>query len=275
MSCEQEETVDACADTIVLNEPLCQTFINVTPPCIIQEVLETTNGNQLGKYAYFHDGSNYNMIEFYYRSQQQDDYPILPEETVTMIYEEDRIKQVVIQPSARTGIQRKYSFDYKELEVTILFELIEDGETTFSNSHDQLFVTNPKDSTYLSEGFFDIMREYKNGNNTRFAIESEDGMCIINNQRWKFTHKMSHDLNPNVFKDYAVRFPLGGGDGYTTQFWFGNNRNNMVGVLDLMNGNKRELYCYTFLRNGEHVWIKKYEYTGAYNYEYSYKYSCE
>jgi hypothetical protein len=275
MSCEQEETVDACADTTVLNELPCQAFINVTPPCIIQEVLTTINGNQLGKSVYHHDGSHYNKIESYNRSKQADEYPVIPDETVTLIYEDDRIKEVVIQPSARSGTQRKYFFDYKEFAVTISFELIEDGETTFSNSYDQLFVINPKDSIYLSEGFFDILREYKNGNNTRFAMEEKDGMCVINNQRWLFTSKMSHDSNPNVFKDYAVRFPLGGSEGWAVQFWFGNNRNNMIASMDLINGNDKNLYCYTFLRSGDEVWIKKYEYAGAYDYEYSYKYSCE
>jgi len=275
LSCEQEEIVDTCADTSVLNEPPCETFINVTPPCIIQEVLTTINGNQLGKYVYQHDGSNYNKIEVYNRSKQTDDYPVMPDETVTMIYEADKIKEVVIQPSARPGTKRNYYFDYNEFAVTISFELIEDGEITFSNSYDQLFVTNPKDSIYMSEGYFDILREYKNGNNTRFAMEAEDGMCVINNQRWQFTSKMSHDSNPNVFKDYAVRFPLGGGEGYATQFWFGNNRNNMVAAMDLINGNDKNLYCYTFLRNGDQVWIKKYDYASAYDFEYSYKYSCE
>ncbi len=274
-SCEQEEIVDACADTAILNESPCQTFINVTPPCIIQEVLTTINGNQVGKCVYYHDGSNYNKIEVYNRSKQTDDYPVVPDETVTMIYEADKIKEVVIQPSARPGTQRNYYFDYNKFAVTISFELIEDGEITFSNIYDQLFVTNPRDSIYLSEGFFDILREYKSGNNTRFAMEEKDGMCVINNQRWQFTSKMSHDSNPNVFKDYAVRFPLGGGEGYATQFWFGNNRNNMVAAMDLINGNDKNLYCYTFLRNGDQVWIKKYDYASAYDYEYSYKYSCE
>lgn len=275
ISCEQEEIVDACADTSVLNEPPCQAFIDVTPPCIIQEVLTTINGNQLGKCVYYFDGSHYSKIEVYNRSKQTDDYPVMPDETVTMIYEEDNIKEVVILPSAKPGTQRKYFFDYKEFAVTISFELIEDGETTFTNSYDQLFVTNPKDSIYLSEGFFDILREYKSGNNTRFAMEAEDGMCIINNQKWQFTHKMSHDSNPNVFKDYAVRFPLGGAEGYATQFWFGNNRNNMVAAIDLPNGIDKDLYCYTFLRNGDQVWIKKYEFATDLSYEYSYKYSCE
>lgn len=275
MSCEQEETVDACADTSVLNEPPCQTFFDVAPPCIIQEVLTTINGNQLEKYIYFHDGLNYSKIEFYYRSKQQDDYPVLPDETVIMIYEVNKIKEVVIQPSASPTTHRKYYFDYKEFEVTILFELIEEGETTFSNSYDQLFVADPKDSIYLNEGFFDILREYKNGNNTRFAIEAEDGRCVINNQRWRFTHKMSHDSNPNVFNDYAVRFPLGRGEGYATQFWFGTNRNNMVAAMNLLNSNDKDLYCYTFLRNGGQVWIKKYEFATDLSYEYSYKYSCE
>ncbi len=200
MSCEQEEAVDACADTVVLNEPPCQTFINVTPPCIIQEVLTTINGNQLGKSVFYFDGSHYNKIESYNRSKQTDDYPVMPDETVTMIYEEDKIKEVLILPSARPGTQRKYYFDYKEFAVTISFKLIEDGETTFSNSYDQLFVTNPKDSIYLSEGYFDILREYKNGNNTRFAMEAEDGMCVINNQKWQFTHKMSHDSKSQCFQ---------------------------------------------------------------------------
>jgi hypothetical protein len=275
LGCEQEKIVDACADTTVLNEPTCQSFINVTPPCIIQEVLETINGNQLGKYVYYHDGSNYTKIEVYNRSKQIDDYPLMPDEAVTMIYEDDKIKEVVILPSASPGIQRKYFFDYKELAVTISFELIEDGETTFSNSYDQLLVANPKDSTYLSEGYFDILREYKNGNNTRFAMEEKDGMCVINNQRWLFTSKMSHDSNPNVFKDYAVRFPLGGGEGWAVQFWFGSNRNNIVAVKDLVNNNDKDLYCYTFLRSGDQVWIKKYEFVTDLTYEYSYKYSCE
>ena len=267
--------MDACEDTTVLNEPTCQSFINVTSPCIIQEVLETINGNQLGKYVYYHDGSNYTKIEVYNRSKQTDDYPLMPDEVVTMIYENDKIKEVVILPSASPGIQKKYFFDYKELAVTISFELIEDGETTFSNSSDQLLVANPKDSTYLSEGYLDILREYKNGNNTRFAMEEKDGMCVINNQRWLFTTKMSHDSNPNVFKDYAVRFPLGGGEGWAIQFWFGSNRNNIVAVKDLVNNNDKDLYCYTFLRSGDQVWIKKYEFVTDLTYEFSYKYSCE
>ena len=275
LGCEQEKIVDACEDTTVLNEPTCQSFINVTSPCIIQEVLETINGNQLGKYVYYHDGSNYTKIEVYNRSKQTDDYPLMPDEVVTMIYENDKIKEVVILPSASPGIQKKYFFDYKELAVTISFELIEDGETTFSNSSDQLLVANPKDSTYLSEGYLDILREYKNGNNTRFAMEEKDGMCVINNQRWLFTTKMSHDSNPNVFKDYAVRFPLGGGEGWAIQFWFGSNRNNIVAVKDLVNNNDKDLYCYTFLRSGDQVWIKKYEFVTDLTYEFSYKYSCE
>lgn len=275
MSCEQEEIMDACSDTAILNEPPCETFINVTPPCIIQEVLATINGNQLEKYVYDHDGSNYSKIEVYYRSKQQDDYPVLPVETVTMIYAEDKIKEVVIQPSDRPGTQRKYYFDYKELAVTILFELIEDGKTTFTNTNDQLYVTNSKDSMYLSEGYIDILREYKNGNNIRFAMEAEDGMCVINNQKWQFASKMSHDSNANVFKDYAVRFPLFGAEGYAIQFWFGNNKNNMVAAMDLINGNDKDLYCYTFLRQGDQVWIKKYEFATDLSYEYSYNYSCE
>jgi len=275
LSCEQEEIVDACADTAVLNEPPCETFINVIPPCIIQEVLTSINGNQVEKYVYQHDGSNYSKIEVYYRSKAQYDYPVLPTETVTMIYSEDKIKEVVIQPSARPGTQRKYYFSYKELALTILFEVIEDGKTTFTNTNDQLYVTNPKDSMYLSEGYFDILLEYKSGNNTRFAVEAEDGMCVINNQKWKFTSKMSHDSNPNVFKDYAVRFPMGGAEGWATQFWFGNNRNNMVAAMDLPDGNDKDLYCYTFLRQGDQVWIKKYEFATDLSFEYSYKYSCE
>ena len=267
--------MDACADTTVLNEPPCQNFIDVNPPCIIQEVLTTINGNQLGKSVYYFDGSHYNKIESYNRSKQQDDYPVLPDETVTMIYVEDKIKEVVIQPSTRPGTQRKYYFDYKEFVVSITFNLIEDGKTTFTNNDDQLFVTNPRDSIYLGEGFIDILREYKNGNNTRSAVEAKDGVCVINNQKWTFTDKTSHDSNPNVFKDYAVRFPLGGAEGYATQFWFGNNRNNAVATMGLVNGNDKNIYCYTFLRNANQVWIKKYEYSGAYDYEYSYKYSCE
>ena len=275
LSCEQEKTMDACADTTVLNEPPCLNFVNVTPPCIIQEVLTTINGNQLEKYIYYFDGFHYNKIESYNRSKPQDDYPVLPDETVTMIYEKDKIKEVVIQPSVSPGIQRKYYFDYKEFVVNISFKLIEDGITTFMNSNDQLFITNPKDSIYLSEGFLDVLREYKNGNNTRFATEAKDGVCVINNQKWTFTSKMSHDSNPNVFKDYAVRFPLGGGEGWAVQFWFGNNRNNIVAAKDLVNSNDKNLYCYTFLRSGEQVWIKKYEFATDITYEYSYKYSCE
>ncbi|MBX2955290.1 MAG: hypothetical protein KF846_03990 [Cyclobacteriaceae bacterium] len=275
LSCEQQEIADACADTTVLNDPVCESFINVTPPCIIQEVLTTINGNQLAKFVYHHDGLNYNKIEVYNRSKQTDDYPVMPDEVVTMIYENNEIKEVIILPLASPGIQRKYFFDYKEFAVTISFELIEDGETTFSNSYDQLFVTNPRDSIYLSEGFFDILREYKNGNNTRFAREDKDGMCVINNQRWLFTHKMSHDSNPNVFKDYAVRFPLGGSEGWAIQFWFGINRNNMVAAKDLLNSNSKELYCYTFLCSGDWIWIKNYEFATDLTYEYLYKYSCE
>lgn len=275
LSCGQEEIVDACADTSVLNDPPCQDFINVTPPCIVQEALTTINGNQLGKCVYYHDGSNYIRIEVYNRSKQTDDYTVVPEETVTMIYEADKIKEVLIQPSARPGTQRKYYFDYKEFAVTISFELIEDGVTTFSNSYDQLFVTNPRDSIYQSAGYFDILREYENGNNTRFAMEAKVGMCIVDNQRWQFTSKMSHDSNPNVFKDYAVRFPMGGSEGWAIQFWFGNNRNNMVAAMDLINGNDKELYCYTFLRNGDQVWIKKYQFATDLTFEYSYTYSCE
>jgi hypothetical protein len=276
LSCEQEKVMDACADPTVLSELPCQTFINVTPPCIIQEVLTTINGNQLGKYVYYFDGSHYNKIESYNRSKPQDNYPVLPDETVTMIYEQDKIKEVIIQPSASPGIQRKYYFDYKGFVVNILFKLIEDGKNTFMNSNDQLFITNPKDSIYLSEGFLDILREYKKGNNTRFATEAKDGACVINNQKWTFTSKMSHDSNPNVFRDYAVRFPLGGGgEGWAIQFWFGNNRNNIVAAKYLVNSNDKNLYCYTFLRSGEQVWIKKYEFATDIKYEYSYKYSCE
>ncbi|MBL7875216.1 MAG: hypothetical protein JNL53_06105 [Cyclobacteriaceae bacterium] len=274
-TCVQEEIVDACADTVILNDPSCQTFIDVTTPCIILEVLTTINGNQIEKYVYFHDGLNYSRIEVYFRSKPQDDYPVLPVETVTMSYEEDKIKEVVIQRSVNLDIQSRYSFDYKELEVTVLFELFEDGEITFTNSNNQLFVTNPKDSVYLSEGYFDILREYRNGNNTRFAVEAVDGMCFINNQRWQFTSKMSHDANPNVFRDYAVRYPLGRGEGYATQFWFGNNRNNMIAAVDISKGNDEDWYCYTFLRNGGQIWIKKYEFATDISYEYSYKYSCE
>lgn len=276
LGCEQEdtETMDLCADTVVLNEPACQTFIDVTSPCIIQEVLTTINGNQLEKHIYHFDGSHYNKIESYYRSKPQDDYPVLASETVTLIYEEDKIKEVVIQPSARPGTQKKYNFDYKGSEVNITFNLIEDGKNTFTNSYNQLFVTNPNDSIYLSEGYVDILREYKNGNNTRFAIEAKDGVCVINNQKWTFTVKMSHDSNPNVFKDYAVRFPLGGGEGYAKQFWFGNNKNNIIANLGLMDRNETYLNCYTFLRNGNQVWIKNFELSDAY-YQYSYKYSCE
>ena len=49
----------------------------------------------------------------------------------------------------------------------------------------------------------------------------------------------------------------------------------MVATVGLTNGNDKYLYCYTFLRNGNQVWIKKYEFATDIKYEYSYKYSCE
>ena len=273
--CNHQDDVNTCVDKILLNEPPCQIFIDVTTPCIIHEVIEKVNGNELNKYVYYHDGLNYDRIDIYGKRAWEDEYPEQPSEIITLNYVNNKITEVTAQPSATPNIYRKTNFEYSDVSVTINFELIEDGVVTFAVSGDQLFLLNPKDSSYISSGFFDILREYKSGNNTRFAVEADTGKCIINDQRWVFTVKTSFDLNPNVFSDYAVRFPLGKETGYAGQFWFGNNRNNIVATVNPYMENIVRVNCYTFLRNGNQIWIKEYEINGAQEYHYSYKYSCE
>ncbi|MCW5909630.1 MAG: hypothetical protein KIT62_01085 [Cyclobacteriaceae bacterium] len=275
LGCDKEEMADACADTVILNEPPCQTFVDVTPPCIIQEVIKRVEGHELTKYVYYHNGLNYDRIDIYDKDVWQDEYPEEPVEIATLIYEGDQIKEVTVQPSATPNFQRKAYYEYSYMSVTTILELVEGGVVTNTTSYDQLFLINPKDSTYLNKGVFDILREYKNGNNTRFAVEADTGRCIINEQRWVFTVKTSFDLNPNVFHDYAVRFPLGKETGYAGQFWFGNNRNNIVATIYSLNNNNKVVNCYTFLRNGGQTWVKEYESTSASQFHYTYKYSCE
>jgi hypothetical protein len=276
LGCGKEEmVVDGCLDTVILNESPCQTFVDVTPPCIIQEVIGTVNGNELTKYVYYHNGLNYYRIDVYEKHGWEAEYPEDPLQIVTMIYEGDQIKEVTIQPTATPAIHRKLYYEYTDLKIASTFELVEDGLVTYTERGDQLFVLNPKDSIYLSEGYIDILREYKDGNNTRSAIEADTGRCIINEQKWVFTVKTSFDLNPNVFRDYAVRFPLGRETGYAAQFWFGNNRNNIVATVTPQNSNDKKVTCYTFLRSGDQIWIKEYEMDGAYQYHYTFKYSCD
>jgi hypothetical protein len=272
IGCNREEEIDTCLDTIVLNEPPCQTFIDVTTPCIIQEVITRVQGHELSKFVYYNNGINYNGIDIYDKSAWEDEFPEEPSEIATFTYEGDLIKEVIV--STPNSLRKTY-YEYSDESVTIIFELIENGVITFTESYDQLFVINPKDSVYLDEGFFDILREYKAGNNVRFAVSADSGRCIINGKRWVFTAKTSFDLNPNVFSDYAVRFPLGKETGFAGQFWFGNNRNNIVATVDLPDGKNKKEYCYKFLRNGTRIWIKEYEFTSANQFHYTYKYSCE
>lgn len=273
--CENDVRVDACADNVILNESPCQSFTHVTPPCIIQEVTESVDGNELRKYVYYHDGLNYSRIDIYQKGVSENEFPEDPFEIVTMTYESDQIKDVTIQPAATPTSHRKLSYEYADMKVAETFELVEGGVVTYTEHHDQLFLVDPKDSIYLSEGDIDILREYKAGNNTRFAFEADSGQCIINKQRWVFTTKAIFDLNQNVFRNYAVRFPLGQETGYAAQFWFGNNRNNIVATVNPHDSKDKSISCYTFLRNGDQVWIKEYEVDGAYLYHYTYKYSCE
>lgn len=275
LSCDQEETIDKCADTSVLNEPACETFIEVTAPCIIEEVEEIINDSQFTKYVYFYDGSNYNKIETYLEDNQTKEYPEVPNEKAAFTYEQGRVKKIQILRSAYPSTLINYSFEYSEATVKSTFELIENGVVTFKSSYDQLNITNPKDSIYISEGFIDILREYKNGNSIRFAVEADSGKCIINGQRWVFGDKISFDSNPNVFKEFIVRYALGGYNGYATQFWFGNNRNNMSAYINSRSNNVAR-YCYKFLRNGSQMWVKELEFPPSdQRYRYVYKYSCE
>ncbi|MCE7863783.1 MAG: hypothetical protein DYG99_09610 [Bacteroidetes bacterium CHB5] len=248
----------------------------MVPPCIIQEVVKKVEGHEVSKYIYYHDGVNYNRIDIYDKAVWDDEYPEEPTEVATLVYDDDRIKEVTVQSTEAPNNSRKAYYEYSNEKVTITFEIIENNIVKYTSTYDQLFLINPNDSTYVSEsGNFDILREYKAGNNTRFAVEADSGKCIINNQRWSFTVKTSFDLNPNVFQDYAVRFPMGLETGYASQFWFGNNKNNIVATVDLPKGKFKKVYCYTFLQSGPQIWIKEYAFTAAYAYHYIYKYSCE
>ncbi|KXK28688.1 MAG: hypothetical protein UZ12_BCD005000885 [Bacteroidetes bacterium OLB12] len=275
-NCNHEVEINTCEDTFILNEPPCQTFIEVVPPCIIQEVIKKADGHEVSRYIYHYDGVNYNRIDIYNKGVWEDEYPEEPTEIATLVYDDGRIKEVTIQSTDAPNSSRKSYFEYSNEKVTITFEIIENNVVKYTATYDQLFLINPKDSTYVNESEnFDILREYKAGNNTRFAVEADSGKCIINNQRWSFTVKTSFDLYPNVFRDYAVRFPMGLEAGYASQFWFGNNKNNIVATVDLPGGKNKKIYCYTFLQSGTQIWIKEYEFTAAYANHYIYKYSCE
>lgn len=273
--CEKEEFIDACADTGILNDPACQTFIGVGAPCMLLEVVKRVNGNELEKYVYHHNGSNFSQIDVFAKEAFQDQYPNEPAEIVNLIYENSRIKQVTVQPLATPNVQRKAYYEYSDESVKTTIELIENGVVFLTESFDQMFLVNPKDSVYQSEGYFDILREYKDGNNTRFAVEADSGLCIINDKKWVFTVRTSYDLNPNVFSDYSVRFPLGKETGFAGQFWFGNNKNNIVATIDPRSGKNKIVYCYSFLQSDDQIWIKEYEFTSAYEYNYTFRYSCE
>lgn len=272
IGCNSDDDMNACEDTFAINQSPCQEFTNITPPCIIEQAVELVGGKELTKYVYHHDGSNYDKIEVYYRNDAETDYPALPRETVTMIYEGNKIKEVTVQPSNNSSTLRKYTYSYSDLAVSETFQLLISGVVISTDTYEQLYVTEPKDSTYVIESIDrDMLREYKSGNNVRVAIESSEGACVINDQRWVFTSKMIHDVNPNVFEDYAVRFPLGGETGFAGQFWFANNKNNIVASADPRDVTQNILSCYNFLKNGELLWIKEYE--GYYNITYTY--SCE
>lgn len=272
IGCNSDDDMNTCEDNFAINQLPCQEFTNITPPCIIEQAVELVGGKELTKYVYFHDGTNYNKIEVYYRNDDKQDYPELPREIVTMTYEGSNIKEVLVQPSNNPNNRRKFTYSYSGLKVTETFQLLMSGVVISTETTDQLYVTAPKDSSYVIDGVDrDMLREYKNGNNTRVAIESSEGACVINDQRWVFTHKMIYDVNPNVFKDYAVRFPLGGETGYAGEFWFANNKNNIVASADPRDVTQNVLSCYNFFKSGDLLWIKEYE--GYYNITYTY--SCE
>lgn len=276
INCTKDEPpIDPCAETNLLNKAACESFINVTSPCVITEVDFISDGQQFSKYVYHYNGVNYTKIDYYFRNMSNIDFPLEPFETHTLEYEDNKISEVIIQETATPEEQFRLSYTYNESTVTTIFEVLENGVVMSTNSFDQLFVINPSNSFFIDNNRIEILREYKDGNSIRIAEESTSSECLINEKKWNFVKRYYFDSNPNVFRDYAVRFPVSNQMDMPYLFWLGNNSNNVLSEVDLQSGQELRNYCYKFLRNGDNIWIKEFSLVSEFPYTYRYKYSCE
>jgi hypothetical protein len=280
LGCDLEDE-NACAD-IEIDVSACETFIDVASPCIITEVEEWRFDELSAKYIYYHNGLNYNKIERY---QLNGSGVFNLDETITMEYEGSNIVGVVIQRD-RESMYKRFTFEYSDQNLKTTYEEMEGETVLFGKISNQFFVNNPQNGFYVGRTFYDILslREFKDGNAIRIFSETNEG-CLIDGQNWLLSAKLIFDRNPNIFQDYAVRYPIdvefnmGMHTGYPGRVWLGYDRNNMIASVSrgTINSNfdRAEKRCYTFLKSDDELWIKEFKSTSYPNTKHVYKYSCE
>lgn len=277
--CEKEQD-SICTDSVTMNQLPCQNFITVSKtPCILISAVNSINGYETEKYVYHHNGTTYDKIEVYYRASNTN-FTDVPNAIAYLTYEGEKIKEVLIKSPDKPETYRRNYFDYQNSEVVIGFELVTNNAVTYRTEYKQSYLIAPENKFYPDPQISNLWqgREYKDGNNVRVALNSENGPCILEGYKWEFTSKLSYDTNPNVFKDYAVRFAMGGETGWATQFWFANNKNNINVSANLAKDPiEFSQTCYTFLRRDEDIWIKTRNFRNSADdlISVTFNYSCE
>lgn len=262
-----EMVVPTCVDETPLAVEDCSLEIEVAgDQCILEEVII---GQGERRFLYFHDGQNYNSIEY----EEQFDDSVYFSWQMDLFYDETgRVTRTFQQITQGVGLEFLFKYQGSEVFIrTALYDTLGNFDSDLGTTT-TLYAPEVQDSLFYLDYSTEFIPDQKylmgfeNGNRISFYEFDEEGDCVIYEERWFHTGKFYFDDRNNIFEDYAVRVSTG----LEHQFWWQMNTHNFIASADPRSPELAPVVsCLTFLKGqNDQFWIKNYN-------SRTYYYDCE